>query len=362
MFNPKRLSLARERRGYTKTELGRRSRLDLRSITAYEAGEHEPSADAVRSMSNALSFPIEFFHGDDLERLEVDGASFRSMSKMTAGQRDMALAQGALALSFSKWIEARFDLPDPAVPDLSYEEEPEAAAESLRTLWGLGQLRIRNMVHLLEAKGVRTFSLGVEAREVDAFSLWKGGVPFVFLNSFKSAEHSRFDAAHELGHLVLHRHASPNGREAETAADRFAAAFLMPRASMLAEAPRTPTVNALLALKARWAVSLVALARRLHEVRAMRDWHYRSVCIQIAKKGYRTSEPNECPRERSAILPQVLKNLYEEDGLPLASIARELTISVTELEQMLFGLVMTAVPGGRRGSPKASTANLARVK
>lgn len=58
------------------------------------------------------------------------------------------------------------------------------------------------MIHLLEAHGVRVLSLTQECREVDAFSLWLQQ-PFVFLNTQKSGEHSRFDAAHELGHLPL---------------------------------------------------------------------------------------------------------------------------------------------------------------
>jgi len=49
-------------------------------------------------------------------------------------------------------------------------------------------------------------SLAEQCREVDAFSLWRHGSPFVFLNTQKTPEHSRFDVAHELGHLVLHRH------------------------------------------------------------------------------------------------------------------------------------------------------------
>jgi hypothetical protein len=59
------------------------------------------------------------------------------------------------------------------------------------------------------------FSLSVDAAEVEAFSMWKEGAPFIFLNTGKSAEHGRFDAAHELGHLVLHRHEAPSGREAD---------------------------------------------------------------------------------------------------------------------------------------------------
>jgi hypothetical protein len=56
------------------------------------------------------------------------------------------------------------------------------------------------------------FSLALDAAEVDAFSMWRQSTPYVFLNTKKSAEHGRFDAAHELGHLVLHRHGSPRVR------------------------------------------------------------------------------------------------------------------------------------------------------
>jgi hypothetical protein len=51
---------------------------------------------------------------------------------------------------------------------------------------GLGERRIRNMIHLLEEHGVRIFSLAVNTRTVDAFSLWKDERPFVFLISWTS--------------------------------------------------------------------------------------------------------------------------------------------------------------------------------
>jgi Zn-dependent peptidase ImmA (M78 family) len=75
---------------------------------------------------------------------------------------------------------------------------------------------------MFSAGGIRIFSLAIDAREVDAFSLWKAATPFVFLNGNKSSEHSRYDAAHELGHLVLHHHGTPQGRDAEREADAFA--------------------------------------------------------------------------------------------------------------------------------------------
>lgn len=157
------------------------------------------------------------------------------------------------------------------------------------SIGALVNLPVRNMIHLLEAKGVRIFSLVIDAREVDAFSMWKQTTPFIFLNNNKSSEPSRYDAAHELGHLVLHRHGGPRGRGAEQEADAFASAFLMPKGSVIAYASTCPTLATLMELKRIWTASVAALNCRLHAVGMLSDWQYRTLCIQIAQHGYRTS-------------------------------------------------------------------------
>jgi len=316
--------------------------VERRAVTGYEAGEYPPAPETLARLVEVLRFPEAFFFGDDLEEPNASAASFRSMSKMTAGQRDMALGQGALALHFSQWIESRFELPAVALPDLRHERDPEGAAVALRQLWGLGQQPIKNLLHLLESKGARVFSLSVDATEVDAFSLWKNGVPFIFLNTGKSAEHSRFDAAHELGHLVLHRHAAPSGREAEREADTFASAFLMPRGSVLAHVPRFTTLAQLIMLKRTWTVSLAALNYRLHAVGALSDWHYRTLCIEISQRGFRKREPEEAPREISQALAKIFAAL-REDGVTKSDIARELVVHPTEIDQLAFGLMIQSL-------------------
>jgi len=248
-FNPTRLTLARKRRGYSKTELAEKLNLTLRTISMYETGENPPSLEAFVKIQSVLNFPAEFFEGDNLDEPEVLAVSFRSLSRMSAKLRDMAISQGALAIHFSKWLESIFDLPVSDLPDLSAETQPEIAAEFLREAWGIGQQPIKNMIHLLESKGVRVFSIAVESRSVDAFSTWKGNTSFVFLNSYKSAERSRFDAAHELCHLVMHKHGGPKGRDAEIEANRFASAFLMPRSGVLAHLPKFTTLAEIRRLK-----------------------------------------------------------------------------------------------------------------
>lgn len=345
MFNPSRLTLARQRRGLTKTKLAKEAELTVRSVSGYEAGDMVPSDSTIAEIARVLRFPPEFFSAASLDAPSTESASFRALSSMTAGQRDSALGAGALAIELAEWIDARFHLPAPTLPDLR-GHTPEAAAEAVRGAWGLGERPVKNMVHLLEAQGVRVFSLVEECKEVDAFSLWRGSTPYVFLNTIKSAERGRFDAAHELGHLLLHRHGAPQGREAEQEADAFASAFLMPRGSILASAPRLPSLDHLVTLKRNWNVSVAALAHRLHALRLMSDWHYRTICIEIAQRGYKRSEPNGIPRETSQLVQKVFQAL-REDGMSKAAIARCLHLDVTELDSLVFGLTMTPVQGGR---------------
>jgi len=361
-FNPNRFALARKRRGFTKIYVARKLGVDLRTITGWERGEYIPSPEMLSAIEGALGFPRAFFAGDDLEEPAPDAASFRSLSRMTAKQRNMALGQGAIALLVNKWLEERFEIPQPSLPDLRYESTPEAAANSLRRIWAIGELPIRNMVHLLEANGVRVFSLDLESREVDAFSMWKANTPFIFLNRYKSSEHSRFDAAHELGHLIMHRHGSPQGREAEREADQFASAFLMPSQSVLAHAPRHASIEELLRLKKIWSVSLSALNYRLHELRLTSDWQHRILYMQIAKRGFLTSEPDSCPRESSLVLQNLFLHLYQQEGISRAKIAEDLQIPISELEHLVFGLVMTSIRGGNRRTERKPVSGLNRIK
>jgi len=349
-FNPKRLTLARERRGLTKTKLAKAIGVDVRSVTAYETDAFRPDKERLAQLAQTLRFPIPFFFGDDLDQIAPDIVSFRSMSKMTAGQRDSALGAGAIALLLNEWIAERFDLPVAALPDLSQESSPEAAADTLRRMWGLGELPVKNVIHLLEAKGIRVFSLSIDTAQLDAFSMWHADTPFVFLNTMKSCEHSRFDAAHELGHLVLHRHAGSKGQEAEREANAFASAFLMPRASVLANAPHMATVDQLIKFKAFWTVSVAALAYRLHDVGLVSDWHYRNLCIEIAQRGYRKQEPREAPRETSQVLAKVFAAL-REDGTTKADIAAALSVHVEEIDQLVFGLALTSMSSPHPSAP-----------
>lgn len=362
MFNPRRLTLARKRRGLTQRGLAAQLSVDPRSITAYESGEFCPDEEKLIQLGHLLRFPVRFFSGEDIEELSPDSASFRALSRRTAAQRDAALSAGAFALLINRWIDQRFSLPAANVPDLGKDGNPESFAAELRREWNLGELTIKNMVHLLESKGVRVFSLALDAEEIDAFSIWRDNMPFIFLNTNKSAEHSRFDAAHELGHLVMHRHGAPQGQKAEREANAFASAFLMPPASIRTNSIRQPTVELLIKMKKRWIVSVSALAYRLRTLNLVTEWQYRTLAIEIAKRGYRRTEPEEASREHSQILAKVFKAL-REDGVSKGDIAEELHISREEIEELVFGLTIVGLKGSgnQSSSPSNKQGNLRAV-
>ncbi|MGX5723158.1 ImmA/IrrE family metallo-endopeptidase [Shinella zoogloeoides] len=359
MFNKSRLTVARQRSGLTMKELASKAGIEPRTITGYEAGEYLPSEDVAKRLSRILGFPLAFFMSDDVDIPRAEGVSFRSMSKMTARQRDGAIAAGAIAFMLSDWLDAEFDLPVSVVPDMR-EDTPQSAAAGLRDYWGLGNRPIKNMVHLLELKGVRVFSLGEDGKEVDAFSVWRGQRPYVFLNSQKSAERSRFDAAHELGHLVLHKHAAPNGLEAEKQANEFAAAFLMPEAPLRAVG-RISGLPKVVELKRAWAVSVAAMTYRLHELGLASKWTYQQLFMEISRRGWRTDEPMPMRREQSQVWKKVLDDLRQNGG-GVERLAATLSVPESEIVKLLFGLVTVAVPSNPDASITPRRGNLRLVK
>lgn len=348
MFVPSRLSLARRRRGFTKVQLAREAGLTVRSLSAYEsmgAGHSDPLPETARRLADVLGFPLGFFEAPELREITAEETTFRALSKLSAIKREQALSAGTLALDFHRWISERFRLPELTLPDLA-GEHPERAADILRAEWQLGEKPIPNMVHLLEVHGARVFSLAEDYAEVDAFSTWDNGIPFVFLNTLKTAERSRMDAAHELAHLVLHRHGTTVlSRHLEEEAKQFASAFLMPHDGMLPTAPHFPSLDQLIRVKRKWKVSLAAVVYRLHEIGAITDWHYRSLNIDIARRGYRKTEKNPIERETSQIMAKVMASL-RTDGISVVDIARELYLPLNELGAFMAGFTILPVGNG----------------
>lgn len=360
MFNMSRFDLARQRRGLTKRELAHRLDVTDRTISNWYSNQ-EVDDRILQKAAEILDFPVNFFYGDDFEKVEAQAVSFRALSKMTAKKRDMAISQTILAEMLSKWIDQNFDLPTPDVPDLhelrndvsiddfqSLDEIgedneqyylkfsfPEICAETLRKAWGLGEQPIGNLIALLESKGIRVFSLTNDAQDVDACCRWTNDRPFIFLNTSKTAERCRFDLAHELGHLVMHKHGVVEGIQ-EQEANAFASAFLMPRRSVSAEPVRSPSLKSIVMKKSIWRVSAAALTYRYHKLGIISTWNATSIYKQLAQRG-KNNEPNPIAHETSLLLDKVFQALSEEK-FQLSELTNALNITLEEINNLTFHL------------------------
>ena len=343
-FTPSRLTLARERRGLTQRELSDAVGVSDRMIKAYESGEKSPTRETLSVISTVLEFPCGFFEKPAADTLTLEAASFRALTRASATLRNRTVAAGTIAMEFHNYLAEKFEMRKPNVPDLR-NCTPERAAESVRHMWGIGQQPIPNVVNLLELYGVRVFSLSEDCDAIDAFSVWRNGIPFIFLNNRKTPERGIFDAAHELGHLTLHQHGSPQGRDAEREADVFASCFIMPESAIRASVPRLPTIANIAAMKKTWRASVAAIGYRLHELGLMSDWHYKHFNIELSRRG-RQNEPAPLARETSMILRKALDELAKE-GCGLRDIAKELHLPLSELQSLCFG--MHAIEGGGGG-------------
>lgn len=358
-FSHLRLVLARERRGLTATSLSEACGVSARTISNWESGAITPSDETVKSLSSILGFPREFFFSAPVEMLADEAATFRSRSRLVARQKHSALAAGTLATEFIDWLSERFELPPVRIPDLAGLQS-SVAAELVRNEWGMGTQPVPNVIHLLESRGVVVLSLAQDCQEIDAFSFWHRGRPVVLLNTLKSAERSRMDGAHELAHLVLHKETT--GRSEETAADEFAGCFLMPEADVQKRLPRFFSLDQAVALKRRWGVAVSALVYRAHAVGTVSDWQYRSLFLELSKRGYRKSEPDSLPREGSLLLAKVFREL-EVQGVSPRDLARELHWSMADLGGFVFGLgaTLSGLAGGRLSASQSGTRPTLRV-
>jgi Zn-dependent peptidase ImmA (M78 family)/DNA-binding XRE family transcriptional regulator len=324
---PARLHEARLAKRLNQTELADLVGVKRQSISAYEKGTKSPEPDTMKSIAENLGQPIAYFTREDLPTFGERGALFYRKVGQDTNRRNMACAVysrwlGELAFSFEPLVNfPAVELPsfEPEAPDGRYTpEEIERMAEETRNHLGLGLGPISNVVRLLEAKGVIVARVDVPGEKIEAFSFWDGDRPFVFLASDKdSAVRSRFDAAHELGHLVAHRWIGrediddPDSLKAiEKEADRFAAAFLLPRRSFPNEV-YSPRLLAFVDLKKRWKVAIQAMIYRCKDLGIFDERQVTNLYKEISRKRWRTSEPLDGPDGLAFEQPLLLRKITE---------------------------------------------------
>lgn len=316
-FDPGRLRIARDLRRLSQGELATRANVTGAAISQFESGASRPAEATVDSLAAALRLPSGFFA---LPYEETHEGFFRSLRRTTSTDRRSAraiahLAHDAAVLGLDRLRQFPADIPRLPVSGLdSPAEEVERVAAGVRRAWKVPSGPVRNVVELLEQHGIVVIRLPLDSADVDAFSLPFADFPVVVLGSDKNDRaRSRFDAAHELGHLVIHADDVWGLPKVEDQAHVFAAAFLMPAEEIRRELPKSVDWPTLFELKKKWHVSLAALLMRARRLGCMSEGTYLTAIKAASARGWRRVEPVSLGTpERPSLLATLLQSQSAE--------------------------------------------------
>jgi len=326
----------------TRVELARRVHVSAAAVGQWEAGEARPKLDTLLRVGDALRFPVAYFctNGRTLLFLDTERTFFRSLRKSKQVDREAALAHATLLAELVEAVARHailpvVDIPNDPVDLNASDKEIDSIAGRVRVQWELSQGPVVDMVRELERHGAVTTRLEL-ADDVDAFSWPCPGRPVVILGTDKNDKaRSRLSAAHELGHLVMHReHPKPGDRTLEAQAYRFASAFLVPPNQLRAEWPQGRlSWRDLLRLKHRWQISLAALLYRARVDQLITPTTYESAMKYMSRMGWRRSEPGDLgPPEQPRLFRRAVE-LLQQNGMNNADLADEAHIPLEELER-----------------------------
>ena len=309
-LEPGRLRLARELTGRSQAELARHLGVTAAAISQFESGAARPRSETLLQLGEVLGVPPRFF---ELALVESHEGFFRSLRRTSVIDRRKARAVAHVAhdLATQDWADSLLPalcLPaSKAMPIGADVEDIERAAGLVRDLCNIPRGPAPDLVALLEGRGVIVLRLPLGSADVDAFSLPFPDRPVVVLGSDKNDRaRSRFDAAHELGHLTVHGDNVWGLPEIEKQAHSFAAAFLMPRADIYAELPQRTDWPVFFELKRKWQVSLAALLMRAKTLGRMTEPAYLSAVKAASAMGWRRLEPVPLGEPEQ---PQMLRRL-----------------------------------------------------
>jgi Zn-dependent peptidase ImmA (M78 family) len=350
-FLPARLIEARDARGLTQVALGELINKMSSNVSRWESGGQSPEPDAVDALARALNLPVSFF----LRSPPVHGEGplfFRSMAITTQMLRRRARARLRWAQDISLALQEWVDLPAVNVPQLDVmdyreirDEDIEQMALDCRNRWGLGTGPISDVLLVLENAGICVVKEEIGSVTMDGLSNWSAadGRPYILIAADKdTCVRSRLDAAHELGHLVLHRQLREKSlsdaasfKEIERQAFHFGGAFLLPGESFAAEI-WSPALNNFLVIKERWKTSIGAMIKRCSALGMMTEEYERRLWKHYSARGWRKIEPLDdvLPPENPRLLARSVRLLIDEKIRRRSELIEEFRLQATDVESL----------------------------
>ena len=327
-----RISEARQAMGLKVTHLATLLDEHRQTVHQYESGTREVAPEVLYRIATLLNQPIGFFESDGVNwDFDSDTLFFRDCKKASDAQRSQASIRLKWLQEYFGYVTKKLDVPALSLPNIDSPSDPslittrfiEEAALEVRQHWGLGLEPIPNVLRVMERNGIVLAKVELDIEDLDGLSSWSSKFlrPFVLLNGDKaSAVRSRFDAAHELGHIVLHRNVRSEFSDRkqvfykvmEKQAHRFASAFLMPEEVWRKEC-RVVSLVRFKSLKPRWLASIASMLARSLDLDLISKERFVTMRRQLSNNEWRVKEPFDdiIPEEKPLLLPQASELLMK---------------------------------------------------
>jgi Zn-dependent peptidase ImmA (M78 family)/DNA-binding XRE family transcriptional regulator len=312
-----RVRIARESAGLTQTDLSSASGVTQGSISDIEHDRIiSPSPEVITCIARATGYPESFFSLGPLP--DFPDGSFRKLKRGSVRVSAQLVAQVRLIAEMVQRAESELDLPPvlvkPAldIEDLSHVER--LAAEARRYLRVGEQDPIPNLTRSIERSGVIVVRMPLDMPDHDGYSVWPdaglGGRPLIAVSAASPGDRARFTTAHEFGHLLLHTNRlRTDNKVAESEANRFAGALLVPRKTALNLIKVPVTLGTLIPVKAKLGVSLGLLARRALDLNIIDQAHFISLRKQMSARGWNRTEPVEVVNESTLLIGRIVETM-----------------------------------------------------
>lgn len=358
-FEPGRLVQALAARGLSQVALASMVGVSPATVSKWKSGQQSPEAEALANLSQVINVAPEWFTRPILEKCSLP--LFRSNASAHANARTMLEARLEWAQDIALALSEFVDFPEVNLPKRKFTDpeqitssDIEEAADECRELWGLGRRAVPDLAMAVEGAGVILVREETGIATIEGLSAWSHVLnrPLVLLSSDKqNGFRSRFDLAHELGHLILHkgmeRSTDPvRHKVMEDQAHRFAGAFLLPAETFAAEVRSPVTLDSLLLLKQRWGVSVAAMVMRLWALGVIDDDAKGLLFKRRSARWGVKAEPGDEGRapEQTRLLRRTIELLASSGVLPVNGVSAYIGLSNTDIE-MLTGLPLRYLSG-----------------
>jgi Zn-dependent peptidase ImmA (M78 family)/transcriptional regulator with XRE-family HTH domain len=355
-FYPDRLTVIRESRGLSRSQVGEELGLSRQTVSNWESGIAKPIKENVFQLAMLLQVPVDYFYTEPYKHININSSVFfRNRASTLVSQRRMATSRivwlGELVDRLSHFVEipkVRIKPISGMWPGYSNAEIEEIATNARRSMSIKGDGPIDNTIRLCESSGIVVSRFAI-ANTLDAFSLWMKisgkDLPFILVDMLTdSPGRIRYNTAHELGHLILHRNIKDEEittsvhRALEKEANSFASAFLMPK-KLFTERARYHGVkfHDLIKLKKEWRVSIQAIVMRLADLNLISPETRILYFKRISSSGYRLKEPGDefIPFEDHSLFKKAFVVMQENGIDPDKEVGEKMRISLTDLNELL---------------------------